>query len=150
MEFCTWKSAHSSFRPNSPQGFGVFSSPRWCNVDLWQNFEFCKMNTKTSLKWIFLKNFVLSKTFEFSRAFINSDICKCWDLFAAQFTFSEMFLIAFDKILLTFGYFFDYFEPFSQNEAVVLIPETTRSFSAFPSAARSLLSSGKIKARKFK
>ena len=37
---------------------------------------------------------------------LNSDICKSWYLFAAQFTFSEMLFIAFDKILLTFGYFF--------------------------------------------
>ena len=65
------------------------------------------------------------KLFEFSRAFINSDICKFLDLFAAQFTFREMFLIASDKILLTFEYFFYYFEPFSQNEAVGLARETT-------------------------
>ena len=90
------------------------------------------------------------KIFEFSRAFLISDFCKFWGLFAAQFTFSEMFLIAFDKMSLTLEYFFDYFEPFSQNEAVVLLRETIDSFSVFPNATGSPLSSSKIKARKFK
>ena len=90
------------------------------------------------------------RLFEFFRAFLYSDICTFWDLFVAQITFSEMFLIAFDKILSTFESFFDYFEPFSQTEAVVFVCETTCSFSVSLNTARSSLSSGKIKARKFK
>ena len=43
------------------------------------------------------------KQSEFSRAFLNSDICEFWDLSAAQFTFSEIFLIAFDQTLSIFG-----------------------------------------------
>ena len=52
------------------------------------------------------------KLFEFSCAFLNSDICKFWDLFAAQFTFSEMFLFAFDEILPTFGLFLTFLSHF--------------------------------------
>ena len=46
--------------------------------------------------------------------------------------------------------FFDYFEPISENVAVDLVRGTTCSFSVLPNAAHSRLSSGKIKAQKFK
>ena len=56
----------------------------------------------------------------------------------------------FRQNIANFRKFFDSFEPFSQNEAAVLVRKTTCSFSVFPNPAHSLLSSGKIKARKFK
>ena len=57
--------------------------------------------TKISTRWVLFR----PKLFEFFCAFLNSDICKFWDLFAAQFTFSEIFLIDFDKKLPTFRSF---------------------------------------------
>ena len=131
--------------------------PRW-NIRSWiagstwlsANFNILFNQTLSVISQNFQYKHKISdaaKLFEFSRAFINSDICKFLYLSTGQFTFSEMFLIAFDKILLTFS---EYFKPFSQNEAVVLVRETICSFSVFPNAAWSTLSSGKIKARKFK
>ena len=72
------------------------------------------------------------KLFEFSFSLFKFRYLQR-DPFAAQFTFSKMFLMAFDKILTTFGSFLTtYFEIFLLNKAVVLVRETTCSLSAFP------------------
>ena len=73
-----------------------------------------------------------AKFFEFSRAFINSDICKFWDLFAAQFT-----LLLFWVIFTKWGSCFD-----SWNNLQLLSFSKRCSLSA--------QQCDKLKARKFK
>ena len=79
---------------------------KWRRVDK-QDQPLKMATTQQKAKTGFFKIFQFRpKLFQLFRVFLNSDFCKFWDLFAAQLIFCEMFLIAFNKIFPTFGYFF--------------------------------------------